>query len=172
MNEHHQYPLHFENSVHLAVPPERAFSYLDDPKRLASHMSKSSAQKSIMMAGSGLEIELDSAQGQATGAKIVMRGKILGIPIFLDEAITERNVPIRKVWETKGPQKLIVIDQYKMGFTLTPNNDGSILRVFIDYSLPPAGIGFLIGRLLGRVYARWCTNQMLRDAKRHFKEKP
>ena len=55
-----------------------------------------------------------------------------------------------------------------MGFDLTRQGDSSLVRVFIDYSLPAHAPGSWLGRLLGGVYAHWCTKQMAGDAARHF----
>jgi len=55
---------------------------------------------------------------------------------------------------------------YCMGFELTLSGDASLVRVFIDYSLPTTAPGSWLGRLLGGDYARWCTKQMADDAAR------
>jgi len=82
--------------------------------------------------------------------------------------IAERQSPSRRVWETIGAPKLLIIAHYRMGFELTPSGEASMLRVFIDYSLPATAPGSWLGRLLGGVYARWCTKQMADDAATHF----
>jgi hypothetical protein len=55
-----------------------------------------------------------------------------------------------------------------MGFELSPEGKGSNLRVFIDYALPDSRSGRRLGRLFARRYARWCTQQMVDDAAKHF----
>ena len=97
-----------------------------------------------------------------------MDGRMIGILLSLEEVITERQVPSRKVWETIGAPKLLIIAHYRMGFELTPNGNATQVRVFIDYSLPTTAPGSWLGRLLGGTYARWCTRQMADDAARHF----
>jgi len=82
--------------------------------------------------------------------------------------IIERQVPCKKVWETIGTPNLQVMAHYRMGFELTPKGGSSLVRVFIGYSLPTGAPGSWLGRLLGGVYARWCTQQMAEDAARHF----
>jgi hypothetical protein len=67
-----------------------------------------------------------------------------------------------------GAPKLLIIAHYRMGFELTPQGESSMVRVFIDYSLPSKAPGLWLGHLLGGVYARWCTKQMASDAARHF----
>ncbi len=44
----------------------------------------------------------------------------------------------------------------------------SRVRVFIDYSLSIKPPEPWFGHLLGAVYARWCTRQMVMGATRHF----
>ena len=153
-----------ENSVVVDTPIDQVFAYLDDPKRLASHMEESS----WMMAGSHMKFDLDEKGGREIGSKITMTGKILGIPLLLNEVIHERTPPNRKTWKTSGPQKLIILDQYTMGFELQPIAEKTSLRVFIDYSIPQSGLFRLLGLLLGGYYARWCTEKMVTDAARNL----
>lgn len=158
------FPLHDESIALAQAPVDRVFAYLDDPKALAAHMGESS----MMMMGSRMSIDVDAEDGRVVGSEIRMHGSMLGIALSLEEAITERRVPTRKVWETIGIPKLLVMSHYRMGFELTPKGDSSLLRVFIDYSLPATAPASWLGRLLGGVYARWCTKQMADDAARHF----
>ncbi|PWU18870.1 MAG: polyketide cyclase [Bdellovibrio sp.] len=159
------FPFRMVSSATIAAPPEQIFSYLDDQKRLSSHMERSS----WMMAGSRMKIDLDSKQGKEKDAEIVLRGSMMGIPLFVRERISERQPPRRKAWETVGPQKMIVLDQYRMGFEINPNGSTSKVSVFIEYSLP-TGPQKLLGLLLGRVYARWCIDHMIKDAAFHFNQ--
>ena len=55
-----------------------------------------------------------------------------------------------------------------MGFELTRQGNSSQVRVFIDYRLPINAPGSWLGHWLGAVYARWCTQQMVSGAARHF----
>lgn len=158
------FPLHRESTARVAAPIDQVFAYLDDPNALAAHMSESS----IMMMGSRMSIDVDADGGRAVGSKIRMHGRILGIPLSLVEVVTERDVPKRKVWQTTGTPKLVVISHYRMGFELTPSADATMVRVFIDYSLPTAAPGSWLGRFLGGIYARWCTGQMAGGVARHF----
>jgi len=45
---------------------------------------------------------------------------------------------------------------------------GARLNVFIDYAIPPSGIGHLLGRLFAGAYARWCVRSTLASAASHF----
>nr|WP_315493537.1 SRPBCC family protein [uncultured Rhodoferax sp.] len=158
------YPYHYESTALAKAPIYRVFAHLDDPKSMASHMGESS----MMMMGSCMAIDVDTDGGRVVGSKIRMDGRMMGIALSLEEAITERQVPTRKVWETLGAPKLLIIAHYRMGFELTPQGESSMVRVFIDFSLPSTAPGLWLGRLLGGVYARWCTKQMANDAARHF----
>ena len=51
---------------------------------------------------------------------------------------------------------------------LTHQGNGSALRVFIDYALPEAAPARWLRRLFGGYYAKWCTQQMVDDAVKHF----
>ena len=79
-------PHHFESTVEVNAPAGEVFSHLDDPSRLSVHMSKSS----WMMAGSRMAVELDASQGHAVGATIRLSGRVLGIPLSVEEIVTER----------------------------------------------------------------------------------
>jgi hypothetical protein len=83
-----------------------------------------------------MEVVLDEGRGQKVGSKIRLVGRVFGIELSVDEAVTERNPPYRKVWETTGSPKLLVIGPYRMGFDLSTNENGLMLQVFIDYALP------------------------------------
>ena len=82
----------------------------------------------------------------------------------MDEVVTNREPPLRKSWQATSEPRLWVIGQYKMGLEVSPQADASQFRVFIEYARPTAGIP----RVLGKVYARWCTRQMVTDAQKHF----
>ena len=157
-------PLHETSTARVAAPIDQVFAHLDDPQALAAHMGESS----MMMMGSRMSIDVDADGGRMVGSQIRMQGRMMGIPLSLEEVITERLVPSKKVWETIGTPKLLVIAQYRMGFELTPSGDTTLVRVFIDFRLPTTAPESWLGRLLGGVYARWCTKQMAEDAVRHF----
>ncbi|MFN0318499.1 MAG: SRPBCC family protein [Burkholderiales bacterium] len=155
---------HYEARVFVPASVERVFSHLDDHKRLSSHMSESSWK----MGGGRMSIELDAAQGKSVGSCIRLSGRILGMDLGAEEVVTERSPPLHKVWETTGVPKLLVIGHYRMGFDLTSQGTGSIVRVFIDYVLPEKIPARWLGNLFGKYYAKWCTRQMVDDAVKHF----
>jgi len=155
---------HFEASTSLKTSAQKAFEFLDDPRQLSSHMSKSS----WMIAGSRMDIKTDAKHGQEIGSEIILEGKMMGIPLFVREKVVTRAPPYNKIWQTIGPQKMIIIDQYQMGFELIPQLEGVLLRVFIDYELPIAGFSRILALLAAKTYARWCTRAMLDGATRNL----
>ncbi|HEY6363154.1 MAG TPA: SRPBCC family protein [Candidatus Binatia bacterium] len=155
---------HYEARALVQAPMNEVFSYMDDPLRLSSHMSKSS----WMMGGGQMEIELDSGRGQNVGSRIRLAGKVFGIRLSVEEVVAERNPPHRKVWGTIGSPRLLAIGRYRMGFEVAPQGTGTLLRVHIDYALPESAPARWFGYLLGRCYARWCARRMVNDGVKHF----
>jgi len=148
-------------TVDVAADPVALFEHLDDHERLASHMM----QSSVMMAGSSMNFAFDPTRGRMFGSRIGMSGKILGLLLEVSEIVTERDPPRRKVWQTKGTPRLLVIGAYRMGYDIAPGGVGSRLTVFIEYDLP-AWPWRLLGLFAGRIYARWCVRAMANDAAR------
>jgi hypothetical protein len=163
-----RHALRHRSQVLLAAEPAVLFAHLDDHRRLSAHMERSS----LMTAGASMRIDTDERHGQAVGSVIRLSGRVLGLRLWVDEVVTEREPPHRKAWETVGEPKLLVIGAYRMGFTIDPVADGSRLVVFIDYDPPARGIGRLLGTLLGRSYAAWCTRRMEEDARAAFGREP
>jgi hypothetical protein len=155
---------HEEYSGSMSAPVERAFDYLDDQTRLSAHMNK----RSWKMGWGRMDVRLDAQHGKAVGSHIVLDGRVLGIRMFLDEVVTDRVPPFRKMWETVGEPRLLVIGHYRMGFELTPAGPKARLRVAIDYELPRAGFPRFLGTLFGPLYAKWCTRRMVLDAQAAF----
>jgi hypothetical protein len=159
------FPHHAESSVIIPVSADRLFAFADDFSLLSAHMDKSS----WMMGGGSMHYELDDGRGQRVGSLVRMSGRVMGIQLELEERIVERQPPLRKVWETTGLSRLLVIGQYRLGFEIECHADGSHFRVFIDYSLPEKIPGRLLGIFFGSIYARWCTRRMVDDATIYFK---
>jgi hypothetical protein len=160
------YPFHAEWTETIAAPPERVFALLDDHRRLSSHMT----QSSWMMAGSSMSVRTDPGQGRAIGSKISLDGKVLGMRLNVDEIVTEREPPTRKTWATVGTPRLLVIGSYVMGFEISAEGGGSVVRVWINYGLPESAVARWLGRLFGKLYAKWCTTRMASDAAKHFRK--
>lgn len=104
----------------------------------------------------------------AGGVADCLAGSVLGIHLAVDESVIERDPPRRKVWETTGVPRLLVVGPYRMGFEITSTDDAARLRVFIDYSLPARSLSRWLGYLFGGYYAKWCTERMVDDAAKSF----
>ncbi len=152
--------------VRIQASVEALFDYLDDHRRLAGHMS----QPSMMMLGGRMSYQFDRSEGREIGGRIRMTGTFLGMKLRVEETIVERWPPTRKVWETTGRPLLLVIGPYRMGFEIEAAQEGSDLRVFINYDLPPTMAGRLIGSFLGPTYARWCVDRIASDAAIRFQQ--
>jgi len=96
-----------------------------------------------------------------------MSGAAFGLDLNLDEVVTERDPPRRKVWRTVGAPQLIVIGSYAIGFDIAAEAGGSRLMVWIDYELPSRGPGRWLPALAA-FYGRWCVEQMVKDAVTHL----
>jgi hypothetical protein len=153
------------SALAIVAPAEAVFEYLDDHRSLFAHME----QPSWAMMGSRMEIHMDARGTRSVGSKFGFTGSLLGIPLAVEEIVTQREPPRLKTWATFGEPTLWIIGRYRMGFSIIPRSGSSLLTVFIDYDLPE-GLGTrALGWLLGGFYAGWCTRQMAADAARHIK---
>lgn len=160
----HRLPFHYESSAIVPIAAEQLFKLVDDHASLSIHMGESSWR----MGWSRMEIALDENRGKSIGSHIRLDGKVFGIPLALDEVVTERNPPQCKSWETTGSPRLLVIGHYRMGFDITPQGNSSLLRVFIDYALPDFAPARWLSRMFGGYYARWCVRRMLDGSINYF----
>ncbi len=156
---------HYHKSIVLSASPEQVFDYADDHSRFSSHMTSSS----WMMMGSSMHISTDDKLGREVGSHIFLKGTILGIPMFVDEVVTEHRKPSVKSWKTVNVQNLLIIGDYAMKFDIFPQAHSSLFRVSIDYEQPKKHK--LLGILFGDWYAQWCVQQMLDNAKSIFSRK-
>lgn len=161
-----EYAYHNQTMAIIPAAQPEVFAYMDDQTHLAAHMKK----RSMMMLGGRMTYELDAAQGRAVGSVIRMGGSFMGISLFVEEVVTVRTPPARKIWETRGQQRMLIIDGYRMGFETRQIGAQTEVRVFIDYRLPSPRLGHWLGRLFARFYAKWCVSRMVKDASRHFHE--
>ena len=155
---------HEEYTGVIAASVDSVFAHLDDQTRLSAHMK----ERSWKLGWGKMEIRLDAQGGKAVGSHIVLEGRVFGIPLYLDEVVTERDPPQRKRWQTVGEPRLLVIGGYTMGFDVFAADGGTRVTVSIDYELPAHGFSRLLGHVFGRMYAQWCTRQMVQDAERAF----
>jgi hypothetical protein len=158
------YTRHEESTGTIGATVAEVFEHLDDQTRLSEHMTK----RSWKMGWGKMDVRLDAERGKAIGSHIVLDGRVFGVRLYLDEVVTEREPPHHKRWRTVGDPRLLVIGQYAMGFDIAEVSAGSRLRVLIDYDLPASGVSKILGRLFGRMYATWCTRQMVQDAQHAF----
>ncbi len=150
-----RYMEHYEESRLVPLPPESVFKQIDNHKNFSSHMNKSS----WMMGGGSMKTIMDAREGKQLGSHIAMDGTVMGMKVSLDEVVTKREPPYKKEWKTVGNPKLIVIGQYVMGVNIVAQGNGSKLTVFIDYEYPNKNVW--LGKLFGKIYARWCVQQMV-----------
>ena len=113
-----------------------------------------------------MEISMDEGGGRKVGSHIYLNGRAFGMKMSLDEVVVRSEPPRLKVWETVGDPKLVVIGRYRMAFEIRAQNELSVLRVSIDYDLPPTNVW--LGRLFGGLYAGWCVRRMLKDTRDRF----
>jgi hypothetical protein len=157
-----RFAFHEESTGLVRETPERVFAMLDDHARLAAHM----ASPSWRMGWAKMKIITDPWRPRGVGAHIALRGRVFGFRLSVDEEVTCYHPPWIKEWQTTGEPRLLVIGPYRMAFMTTVESDGTNLRVTIDYNRPAGIAGRLLALLFGRLYARWCTSQMVSDAVR------
>jgi hypothetical protein len=168
----HRFRHHAEKSSLLRASAEQVFAYLDDHSRLSAHMSR----RSWRMGWGRFELRLDELKGRAVGSHIRLAGTAFGLRLELDEVVVEYEPPTRKIWETVGQPRLLVIGPYQMGYSIGSasgeadprDHRGVRLAVFIDYSLPSGPFGRFLGYLFGHWYARWCVARMVAEADAAF----
>jgi hypothetical protein len=155
-----------EAVVMVATSADALFEYLDDQEHLGSHMQK----PSMMMMGGRMTYEFDEARGRSVGSVIRMGGSVLGIRLSVDEVVVEHSPPVRKVWETRGQPRILVIGAYRMGFEISPSGKLAQLRVFINYDHPSPVVGRILAWGFASAYARWCVNRMAQSGRMRFGE--
>jgi hypothetical protein len=156
------YDRHAEDTVMVAGSVDAVFAVVDDPLKISTHMGR----RTWMMAGSTMSTEVDELGGHAVGSRIRMTGRVIGIPVGLDQAITVREPPYTKQWATQGAPKLIVIGPYAIAVELEPHGQAASMRVALEYDLPANNRW--IGHLFGRAYANWCIRQIVHDVGANF----
>jgi hypothetical protein len=76
------------------------------------------------------------------------------------EAVTERVHPRRKAWKSHRDAAPLLIDAYTMGYAVAPENGGTQLRIWMDYTPTDR----LLAPPLAAVYARWRVDDLAQDA--------
>ena len=150
-------------TVTIEAPAERVFAYVDDIRNLARHMSEG---RSMAMMGSKLKLEIMTPEPTDVGAVYRYSGRMVGLPIDFSETVTRYVVGREKVWQTIGTPQLLIIGGYEMRVLVEPvSARSSRLTIGIDYELPRALIGRLLGWVLAGTYSRWCLSSMTEGAK-------
>jgi hypothetical protein len=155
--------LHAEAACEVRSAPSAIFESIDQPQRLSAHM----ARRSWQLAGATMVIETDAAGGRAVGSHIRLAGRMLGIPLYVEGKVVQREPPNLKAWETVGEPKLLVIGRYRMS-NIDARGDRTHVVIAIDYALPAHPTTRWLGMLFGPMYARWCVRQMAQDLVHQF----
>ena len=159
---------HAEADCDVPASPLPIFEYIDRPERLSAHMER----RSWRMGGGAMTIETDAGGGRAVGSRLRLSGRVLGMNLAAEGEVTERKPPYRKVWQTVGKPRLMVVGAYRMEVMIDKRGRGSHVRIAIDYALPSDGLSRWLGALFGATYARWCVNQMIEDVRQRFAGTP
>lgn len=154
----------YEDVADLAASSEDVFAFLDNHDRLSGHM----AQPSWMLGGGSFSVHWDTARGKAVGSRITLRGRAFGVSMSVVEEVYEYAPPWFKSWRTVGMPQLLILSHYRMGFRLAPHDAVVQLRIAIEYDLPAKALLRWVSRPLARLYAKWCVQQMLSEARSHF----
>lgn len=154
----------YQSAATVKAPQVEVFTFLDDQVRLGGHMKS----RSLMMLGGKMHYEFDTSQGHQVGSVIRISGRFLGLSLLVREVVTERTPPASKRWETRGAQRMLVIESYTMGFETRVSGSATDISVYIGYQLPQGMPWYWVGRLLAPLYARWCVSSMVNDTRRHF----
>lgn len=149
-------------TIAIQASPEKVFAQMDDFSKTGMHMSESS----MMMMGSKLTLEQLSPNPSGLGAKYRWYGKMMGMTIDFEEKVTKWEPPKLKEWETIGDAQIIIMRWYRMGFKITPSENGTIVLMSISYEPPKAWFFRMLSFLLGPLYCNWCLNNMLNDTKK------
>lgn len=102
---------------------DTVFGYLDDHRNLSAHME----QTSWAMMGSRMEVHMDARATRSVGSRFGFTGSFLGVPLAVEEIVTEREPPCLKTWATTGEPTLWIIGRYRMGFRIEPRSTQSLL---------------------------------------------
>ena len=158
------FPYHFAEEALIHSPCADLFNYLDKHSQLSAHMTR----RSWMMGGGRMDISTDDGEFRRMGSRLRLAGRAFGFALFLEEEITEYRPPLVKVWQIIGTPRLLIIGRYRMGFKITPQSQGSVLHIFLDYELPSGTLSRLFGRWLAPTYARWCVRNMIAEGQKAF----
>ena len=156
--------LHAEATCEVRARASSVFEFIDQPQRLSAHM----ARRSWQLAGAAMAIQTDAEGGRAVGSHLRLTGRMLGIPLYVEGNVVQREPPNLKAWETVGEPHLLVIGRYRMRVNIEARGDLAHVTIAIDYALPATTPTHWLGMLVGPLYARWCVRQMAQDLVQQF----
>lgn len=151
-------------TITIKAAPEKVFVQMDDFSKTGMHMSESS----MMMMGSKLTLEQLSPNTVGLNAKYRWYGKMMGMTMDFTQVVTKWMPPKLKEWETIGDAQIIIMRWYRMGFEITPSENGTMVTISIAYEPPKGWFYRLLSFLFGGIYCNWCLNNMLNDTKKAF----
>lgn len=149
-------------TIFIQATPEKVFAQMDDFSKTGMHMSESS----MMMMGSKLNLEQLSSNATGLNAKYRWFGNMMGMTIDFTEVVTKWVPSKLKEWETIGNAQIIIMRWYRMGFEITPSENGTVVKISIAYEPPKGWFYRLLSFLFGGIYCNWCLNNMLNDTKK------
>src|SRR4029453_3483499 len=97
--------LHAEATCEVRAQASSVFEYIDQPQPLPAHMARRAGQ----LGGASMAIETDAEGGRVVGSHIRLAGRMLGIPLYVEGTVIQREPPNLKAWETVGQPRLLVI---------------------------------------------------------------
>lgn len=153
-------------SIIIHSTPAKVFQQMDDFSKTGMHMSESS----MMMMGSKLKLEQLSTNPTGVGASYRWHGKMMGMDIDFNEAVTKWQPPLLKQWETIGAAKIIIISWYRMWFEISLNANDTVAKISISYVPPKEWHYKILSFLFANWYCNWCLNNMLNDTKRNLEK--
>ena len=141
---------HLSRTALISETAEKVFTYVDDIRNLARHMSES---PSVPMMGSKLTLEIVTPEPTGVGATYRYTGKMLGLALDISEAVTTYIAGREKIWRTIGNPKLLIMRGYEMRVHVEPVTPATTnLTISIDYELPVSGFWRIDGWLLALVF--------------------
>ena len=156
----------YSKEIFIKSTPEKVFAQMDDFSKTGMHMS----ENSMMMIGSKLKLEQRSPNATGIGAKYKWSGKMMGMTIDFEEAVTKWQPPILKEWETIGETKIIIMSWYRMWFEISPIDNKTIAKLSISYAPPRKWYLKVLSFLFAKMYCCWCLNNMLNDTKKSLEK--
>ena len=127
--------------------------------------------RSMMMMGGKMEIERLPGPEKGVGSTYRWKGGVLGLPLDFTETVTLWKENEKKVWETTGEPKLIILGWYRMRLVTEPREGGTLASLEIEYTHHEGFFYKILSAALAGWYADWCLTRMLGDAKKSLENK-